>query len=109
MDNNHEIFSVAFILIVSDSFAANLLGHPHMGHNSDDQSDVDEGGHGEDPEARQDVQGGLVDQPKDLANFFRLHQLGHGGPGGGEDVVEKVVCHYQDDKEGPDLRVTNNW
>ena len=96
-----------------------------MGHNSDDQSDVDEGGHGEDPEARQDVQGGLVnrpkdglchqlqgdllDQPKDLANFFRLHQLGHGGPGGGEDVVEKVVCHYQDDKEGPDLRVTNNW
>ena len=98
-----------------------------MGDNRDDQGEGEEGGHDEDPEAGQDVKGGLVDEPKDwlghqlhrrleetydgedLAYFFRLHQLGHGGPGGGEDVIEKVVCHYQDDEEGPDLRVTTNW
>ena len=92
-----------------------------MGYDRNDQGEGEEGGHDEDPETGQDSQGGLVDEPKyglghqlhrrleetydgeDLPNFFRLHQLGHGGAGGGEDVVVEVVRHDPDDKEGPDL------
>ena len=98
-----------------------------MGDDRDDQGEGEEAGHDEDPEAGQDVQGRLVDQPKDglrhqlhrrleetydredLANFLRLHQLGHCRAGGGEDVVVEMVHHHPDDEEGPDLRVANNW
>ena len=36
-----------------------------MGYNGDDKDEGEGGGHDEDPEARQDVQGGLVDKPED--------------------------------------------
>ena len=99
-----------------------LPGHPYVGDEGDDEGEHEEGGHDEQPEAGQDVQGGLVDQTEDrlrhqlhrgleeaddgedLANLLRLHQLGHSGPGGREDVVVEVVHHDPDDEESPNLR-----